>query len=367
MSQPIRLLLPIADLGGGGTERQFSLLARCLSRERFELHVCFWRDVFKYACPEDVTVHRIEKSRPWHVLRAIRQTRDLIDEIEPRLIFSQLHYVNLVTGTALARSRHRASWICRQANDPRRKMKGPFAVWARWSLNRADRVVGCSEGVRRELIDHLCLDPDRVVKLDNIADVDEIDRLCEETLPLTRPSDSFVVVHAGRLHHQKNQALLLEAFSRFRGQPVELWMLGEGPLENGLRAQTARLGLERQVRWLGFQTNPFPFFRAADCLALSSDYEGLPNVVIEAMICGTPVVSTRCPFGPDELIEDGVDGFLVPVGDAVAFSEALRKLVDHPDLASSIGAAARCKAAERFHPGRTCAAYEDLFERVARE
>ncbi|MCP4654010.1 MAG: glycosyltransferase, partial [bacterium] len=304
MSPPIRLLMTISDLSGGGAERQFSLLARHLSRQRFELHLCFWRPVFDYEFPEDAAVHMIEKTRSWHVVRAIRQMRRLIEELRPEVIYSQLHYVNMVTGTALARCRHRPRWVCRQVNDPQREMRGPFAVWARRALSRADRVVGCSQGVRQATIEHLRLDPERVVRIDNLADVPRIEQLAAEPPAIEKSPEVFTVVHAGRLCEQKNQAMLLSAFSHLRHRSAELWILGEGPLEDRLRATAEGLGIADRVRWLGFQSNPYPFYRAADCCALTSDFEGLPNVVIEAMICGTPAVATRCRFGPEELIAE---------------------------------------------------------------
>ncbi len=364
MSQPIRVLLTISDLCGGGAERQFSLLIHRLSRQRFEPHLCFWRPVFTFPYPADLTPTMIGKTRPWHVVRAVGSMRRLIDELAPQLVFSQLHYVNMVTGTALARCRHRPRWICRHDNDPRRVMKGPFAMWARWALRRADRVLGCSEGVSQAMVDYLRLAPERVQTILNGVEVSRIDRLAREPLPLRKSPQVFTVAHAGRFHRQKNQGMLLEAFSRFRGQPAELWMLGEGSLEAELRARARGLGIEDQVRWLGFQDNPYPFFRAADCVVLTSDWEGLPMVIIEAMTAGTPFVSTRCRYGPEEMIEDGKSGLLTPAGDVDAFAAALARLAGDPEGARRMGAYAREKAVARFDIDAICTIYEQLFTDV---
>ena len=198
----------------------------------------------------------------------------------------------------------------------------------------------------------------------NAVDIDYIRRLSEEPLPIKKSKDVFTVVHAGRLHKQKNQAMLFEAFGRFRGEPAELWMLGEGKRKGRLIALSKRLGIENQIRWLGFQSNPFPYLRAADCFVLSSDYEGLPNALIESMILGTPAVSTNCPFGPEELIEDGVTGFLVPVGDCRAMADALVRFSRHPDRTREMGRAASQSLAERFDRNRICGDYEALFKQV---
>jgi glycosyltransferase involved in cell wall biosynthesis len=365
MSEPIRILLTISDLSGGGAEREFATLVRHLSRERFAPELCFHRSIFAYDCPDDLPVHIVERSRPWHTPRAIAAIRRVIDQVRPQVVFSQLHYVNMLTGSALARSQHRPRWVCRQVNDPRRDMRGPFASWARRALARADRVLGCCEGVSQAMIEHLRLDPGRVQTLVNAVDVGRVEQLAGEPLPIERRPAEFVVAHAGRLSAQKNQAMLLEAFARFRGEPAELWILGEGDMKERLVRRARTLGIAGQVRWLGFRSNPYPFLRSADCFALSSDHEGLPNALIEAMICGTPAVATRCPFGPDELIDPGVSGLLTPVGDSAAFAEALMRLARDREAARRMGREARERSAARFDTSRVCASYARLFEEMA--
>ena len=238
--------------------------------------------------------------------------------------------------------------------------------WARYALRRADLAVGCCDGVSRAMVSHLRLEARGVKTLRNLVDLAAIEERSREPLPVERDPSVFTVVHAGRLHPQKNQALLFEAFSRLRG-PAELWMLGEGPLEAKLRALALRLGIAERVRWLGFRSNPYPFFRAADCFALSSDHEGLPNTIIESMVCGTPAVSTRCPYGPEELIEDGVSGRLVPVGDAEAFGSALQGLCENREGAADLGRAAHARAHREFNTAKVCSTYETAFETVVAE
>ncbi|MCP4666625.1 MAG: glycosyltransferase, partial [Deltaproteobacteria bacterium] len=175
MSKRIRVLLTISDLDSGGAQRQFSILVKHLSRKRFEPHLCFWRPNFRYDYPKDLPVYMLKKTRPWHVFGVIRDMRRLIEKIRPQLIYSQLHYVNMVTGSALSESRHRARWICRQPNDPFYEMKGPFAMWARKALQRADYVVGPSKGVSLAIEKHLKIDPKKIKTIYNVVDVEQID------------------------------------------------------------------------------------------------------------------------------------------------------------------------------------------------
>ncbi|MFQ5591298.1 MAG: glycosyltransferase [Phycisphaerae bacterium] len=365
MAKPLRVLLVISDLSGGGAERQFSLLVQHLSPSKCELHLCVWRRKLTYRLPDGLPIHIVEKTRAWHAARAMRGLRRLIEDLNPAVVFSTLHYVNMVTGSALAGARCQPAWVCRQCSDPRRDMKGPFLLWARRALRRANRVVGISHGVSRAVVDYLHVDRERVHTIYNGVDVAQIDRLAGEPLPFRRDPRVFTVVHAGRLSREKNQSMLLDAFARFRGRRAELWMLGQGRLGSRLRARARRLRISEQVKWIGFDRNPFRFFRQADCLALSSDWEGLSNVIIEAMVCGTPVVSTNCRYGPGELIENGTTGWLTPVGDAGCFADALEHLFDNRAAARRLGAAARDRNVTRFGIMRACRDYETLFETVS--
>ena len=182
---PLRVLLTISDLRGGGAEREFSLLVKHLSRERVEPELCFWRSELAWDHPPDIPVHMLEKTRPWHLPKVVRAMARLVDERRPDVIFSQLHYVNMVTGTALARTRHQPAWVCRQVNDPRREMRGLFATWARYALRRADLAVGCCDGVSRAMASHLRLEARGVKTLRNLVDLAAIEERSREPLPFS--------------------------------------------------------------------------------------------------------------------------------------------------------------------------------------
>src|SRR5690606_28337844 len=104
------------------------------------------------------------------------------------------------------------------------------------------------------------------------------------------------ILHVGSLKRQKNHPLLLRSFAQITAHEARrLMLVGTGQEEAGLRALTAELGIADRVIFAGFHPDPTPFYRTADLFALSSDYEGFGNVIVEAMACGTPVVSTDCP------------------------------------------------------------------------
>jgi glycosyltransferase involved in cell wall biosynthesis len=139
------------------------------------------------------------------------------------------------------------------------------------------------------------------------------------------------ILTAGKLKEQKNQALLLTAFARLvRERAARLMILGDGPLRADLEGLADRLGVSDRVVFAGFILDPWPYYASADLFVLSSDYEGFGNVLVEAMRCGLPVVSTDCPSGPREILADGDYGRLVPVGDEQALAAAMAQMLDAP-------------------------------------
>jgi len=140
-----------------------------------------------------------------------------------------------------------------------------------------------------------------------------------------------VIVGAGRLQRQKDFPTLIQAFATLRRRrPCRLVIIGDGRAKAALEQQIARLGIGGDVALPGFQQNPYPFLGNADLFALSSAWEGSPNVLTEAMALGTPVVATDCPSGPREILDNGRFGPLVPIGDAAALSAAMLQTLDHP-------------------------------------
>lgn len=362
MTRKTRLLAVISNLSGGGAEHVFANVLASLPRDRFEIQLALWRRDADYEIPADVPVHILDKRRPWHVIRTICRTARLIDEVRPDVVFSTLYYTNIVTGEALRHARHHTRWVCRFGNPPERQMRGPIRTWARRALRAAQCVIGNSEGVTRALTAHLGLDEGLVRTIPNFVDVEKVERLSREPAPFDANPAVFKVVHAGRFHSQKNQVLLLRAFAGLGNVKAELWMLGSGCLGEALRREAEDLGIADKVRWCGFLNNPYPLFRNADCFVLSSDWEGMPNTLIEAMLCGTAVVSTRCDYGPGEIVKDGEQGLLVPTGDVVALTAALRTLAVDPELRRRMAEQGRQSAASMFDRDRCLAAYVSLFE-----
>jgi len=176
-----------------------------------------------------------------------------------------------------------------------------------------------------------------------------------------------VIVAAGRLDENKNHAMLIHAFSKIAGEYPELKLViyGEGELRESLLALAAQKELTERVMLPGSIDNVEEMVGRAKIFALTSNTEGMPNAVIEAMVLGTPVIATDCPCGgPAELIENGENGLLVPVGDAYALADAIRKILSDEEFAQKISENAE-KLADELAPEKVCREWmEYLFERL---
>jgi len=149
--------------------------------------------------------------------------------------------------------------------------------------------------------------------------------------PWLLSKDVPVVIAAGRLAPWKGFSDLINAFALVRAKrQVRLLILGDGPLRGELQQQITALGLDRSVQLLGYVANPLKYFSRADIFTLSSHVEGLPNVLVEAMMCGCTPVATDCPTGPREVLDDGRYGYLVKPRDPGSIADGILKALDHP-------------------------------------
>jgi glycosyltransferase involved in cell wall biosynthesis len=194
----------------------------------------------------------------------------------------------------------------------------------------ADDVVAVSAGVADDLVRIASLRPERVRVIFNPIVTEDVARMARS--PVDHPwfaDGSSVFVAAGRLRPQKDFVTLLHAFARLRARrPARLLILGEGPERGALEALVAQLDLTRDVSLPGSTTNPYAYIARATAFVLSSRWEGLPTVLIEALSCGVPVIATDCPSGPREILADGRHGMLVAVGDADALALAMNAALD---------------------------------------
>lgn len=222
----------------------------------------------------------------------------------------------------------------------------------------ADEVVAVSQGVANDLKAMSKRLKDRIEVVHNPVVDPTITRKSEQGVDHRWLNDPHipVVLGVGRLETPKNFPLLIRAFKDVHQETgAKLIILGDGSEKGRLRALIAQYGLEDHVDLAGFVTNPYAYLSKAALFTLSSDYEGLPTVLIEALACGCPVVSTDCPSGPREILEDGRWGTLVPVGKADALADAMVQTLADPPAPDQLK-----KRAEAFSVANASKKYQKI-------
>lgn len=197
---------------------------------------------------------------------------------------------------------------------------------------RADGIVAVSDGVADDLAAFSKLDRRRITRIYNPISP-AISELCRAPCEIGGGGTSPVLLGVGRLVREKAFDSLIFALARVRKRlDASLVILGDGPERPRLQGLARELDLTAHVRFPGHVENPFSYMRAASLLVLSSGWEGFGNVLAEALACGTPVVSTDCPYGPREILAGGKYGRLVAVGDPAALADAIEAaLSESPD------------------------------------
>ncbi len=261
----------------------------------------------------------------------------------PDVLLSAASHVNLVATFARRLSGTDVTLVLRASNYPSGNIGSwpplELAVrrWLRRTVGRvypwADHIISVSKGVGRGLQELTGMAEDRITTIYSPIVEPQIEILAAAPVDHPWAADKSVpiILGVGRLTVQKDFPTLIRAFAKVRAtRPARLVVLGEGRQRTKLEQLIRELGLEADVALVGRVENPFAWMSIASVFVLSSAWEGLPGVVIEALACGCPVVSTDCPSGPREILEDGALGPLVPVRDDVALAGAITSVLESP-------------------------------------
>lgn len=367
---PIPILLAITELDPGGAERALVALATGLDPERWRVRVVSLGDRGAMAEPLDragVPTLALGCRSAREFPRAARELAAILRDDPPRIAQGFLFHANIVARVA-------ARLAFREAPERRPiVLAGVRVAEPRPWHNRLDRLtrawcdgwVCVSEGVRRHVARALALplDDPRLHVIPNSVDPARFDvppANLRQELGCPPDGPEFVVAFVGRLAPQKGWPELLDAW-KSTPRVMRLAIVGDGPDRDDLARRVADdPDLRARVRWLGRRDDVPALLRAADALVLPSRWEGMPNVALEAMAAGLPVVATEVE-GIPELVVPGETGWIVPPRDPRALAEALRELESDRRRAERLGAAGRARVERRFSPAAMVAAYERLW------
>jgi glycosyltransferase involved in cell wall biosynthesis len=367
-----KILFVTFNLRGGGAERVMVNLINSLSNKGHNIRLLLLEDkegsyLDDIECPLEIICLR-KRSR-YDVLRLLFNIRRVIKDYKPDVVISFLHYANILNIIASFILKKNYKLIISERNYTRKYLPlERFSLLKKWLLMftypRADMIVAVSESIKSALSEYIKVPLEKIKTIYNPLAIENIKNKCQEDLyhPFFTKQGGHVIISVGRLSQQKRFDRLLRAFSILRKKidNIYLIILGEGGLRKDLEDLAVRLNIDEVVDFPGFKKNPYAWITKSDIFVLSSDYEGFPNSLIEAMACGTAVISTDCPSGPDEIITNGKDGILVPVEDEGMLADAMYNLLTDERLRKKLSDEAR-KRAEDFRADKKAVEYGKLF------
>lgn len=352
------LLFYINAIHEGGAERVILQLAKHFAIDGYKsVLVTSFVDENEYPVPDAVERISIEKEQKHQGKLArnisrISALRKIIKEHKPSAVISFMAEPNfraIVAGVGL-----KSKTIVSVRNDPNREYAGRLGRFI------GKRVIPYADGVVFQTEDAKQWFPKAVQEKSKVI-FNDVDPVFFET----RYIGGKDIVTLGRLSEQKNHRLLIEAFSRIADKhpEVNLLIYGTGQLADDLSAYINDLELEKRVFLMGNTTEAEKVLSTAGYFVLSSDYEGMPNALMEALAVGVPSISTDCPCGgPKTLINDGENGMLVPVNDVAALSAAMDRLLSDSDLSATLGKNAK-RLALNYKTDRVFAEWKKYVEK----
>lgn len=328
-----RIMFFVPSCNPGGTERVAQVMANELALQKFDVIIATMStQKFPYPINKDISIYSIEKDFSYNNVlskifrffyRAIK-LRNLVKTNKVDIMISMGEYpilLNLVLPNKILKVARITNSMTSLFSYKDKILKKII----RKALLSTDLVILPSEHLKFEFEQSA----NNFRQLNNPIDIQNIQKLFKEKISLDPFFFKRYFIHVGQLVYQKNQSDLLIAFSKIcRVYPnVGLVIIGEGNLREQLLEKVKYLGIENNVLFTGWLKNPFPFIRNAEAFVLSSRWEGLPNVLIESMACGCPIISYDVPTGPKSLLEDSKWGVLLKENSPDSLTKAMEKML----------------------------------------
>lgn len=336
--RPRDLAVFLEHLRGGGAEHNILRLAAGFAQRghRIRVIVADASQTIDAWVPPDMEIVDLAAGS---LSRSIMPLSRWLRNERPDLLISAVSGANIVALIARRLASRQIPVVVTERNTPSAQRRQARGLRRRhitpWLMRRcypsASSIVGVSKGVTDDVISFtgVTSTPARpILAIPNPVVDDELERSAEEPLDASwndKLGDRRVIISVGRLEIHKGHDVLLDAFAKLRQQhdDVVLAILGEGPQRDAIQTRIADLNLNANVVMPGFQANPFAWMKRSELLVMTSRYEGLPTVLIEALACGARVVATDCPSGSAEILNHGRWGQLVPVDDVDAIATAM--------------------------------------------
>jgi glycosyltransferase involved in cell wall biosynthesis len=357
MSNKAKILFIVPSMRGGGAERVISTLLQYIDKEKFDLNLALITKEGKFLddIPNHVNIIDLDAKRVRNSIFKIIKT---INSLKPDIVFSTLGHLNLLISIIRPFLSKKIVFIGRESNtvsviNKQSKYPKLFDFLYNNFYNNFDHIVAQAEYMKKDLVESYQIKKEKITVINNPIDFENIKRLSNISSKDLFDKSKINLLAVGRLSHQKGFDTLLEIM-RNLDDKYFLSILGQGPDEKKLKAMIKDFSLESKVKLLGFQDNPYIYMKQADIFVLSSRFEGLPNVVLEANACGTNVIAFDCPGGTSEIIVDGENGYLAKCQDKNDFIEKLKKIPLEKEINQNL--------LNKYEVSQIVKTYENLFQ-----
>lgn len=336
----IKLLFVLPSLEGGGAERIVCNLMSVLNKNIFDVNLFLFNNkgVYWDLLSNDVNVFfgsRDKKYSKWLIIKNLYRVSKDMDIIIGSMELMPT-YFSVLVGKLLRKKI--IGWVHINIdsilNDKNKIIRFLHRnILLKFFYNKLDRIVAVSNGAKENISKYLNdKNRNKVECIYNPIKINEIKEKAKEEL--VEKIEKPFIMGIGRLERQKNFILLIRAYRILldRGIKHNLIILGQGSQKEYLVNEVKKLNMEEKVKFLGFKENPYKYLNQADVFVQSSIYEGLPTVLIEALVLNIPVVATNCPDGANEILDNGKYGLLVKMNDEKALADAIEKILNDRDL-----------------------------------
>lgn len=328
MKKTVVFILP--NLNAGGAERVIINIIKTLEKEKYEIKLLLFtkKGVFLKCIPSYVEIISLHIKRSRYTLYSLIQS---INNINPDIVFSTLNRINILVLMASFFFRKKIKIYIREPSLPSYQMKYQHLSKFYYPLikllyPRAYKIIAQTAEMKDEIYKYYCIPKEKIIVFKNPLDKKLIKQNLENT---TNPFDKKFInlVAVGRLSNEKGYDILIEAMRHVvkENRYYRLYIVGEGKDRQNLEGLIKKYNMEEYIFLLGFQINPHKFVKYANALILSSRWEGMPNVVLESLFIGTPVIATKVVKVLNELIVEGENGYLVDIGNV---EELSKKILD---------------------------------------
>ena len=349
----MRLGILIYSLSGGGAERVVSYLLSYCVKNNIEVHLILMNPTIKYNVPKSTKIHYIEQSDPGEsgIKKALKipflayKYTKLIKKLELTHSLSFLTRPSFINVIASKLTRYKYKVITNERAFPslQYSYKGFQSTFnkslIRLLYKKSDLVISNSYENEKDLINNFEVPSYKMKVIHNPIDLVKIHDI--EPINSFFDDKKFNLITLGRLDIGKNHIMLIKAIHKLQNPLLKLYIFGVGDMQKELELLIKKLNVGNQVHLMGFDPNPYQYLKAADLFIFGSNHEGFPNVLLEAMACGLPILSTNCQSGPSEILDLKTPkndimltdyGILVPIKNSELMAKGINYFIQHKEF-----------------------------------